>query len=135
MDRPLTIRLALAIGIGLTVGAFTSCQSVAPGEDSVVVNAEKVLKVAPQAYDLVITFAEQNKAKLSLSTLKTFEGVRVEFPPAYRAFDSGVQTYRLAKAKDAAKLGELQGEVKRVLKNGCTLVVQNGGPDLCGGLP
>lgn len=93
-------------------------------------NAETVLQTAPVMYDTAMTFAEQNQAKLSRETLTKFEFVRVQFPPAYRAFDSALATYIKSGSKDPADVQALMGEVNRLITQLQALCVLNGGPDL-----
>lgn len=100
-------------------------------------NAEDFLRVSPVAYDTAMTFAKENKAKLPLETLKVFEAVRVQFPPAYRAFDSALAAWIAAGSKgDPVEVKKLQAEVDRLLKQLDALMVLNGGPNLnLGGKP
>jgi len=93
-------------------------------------NAEVVLQTAPPAYDAAMTFAEQNRAKLSHETLVGFEAVRVQFPPAYRAFDSALAAYIKSGSKDPADVQILLDEVNRLIAQLQVLCVLNGGPNL-----
>jgi hypothetical protein len=93
-------------------------------------NAEVVLQTAPTAYDTAMTFAEQNKTQLSHETLLKFETVRVQFPPAYRAFDSALATYIKSGSKDPADVKVLMDEVNRLIGQLQLLCVLNGGPNL-----
>ena len=93
-------------------------------------NAETVLQTAPAMYDTAMTFAEQNQSKLSRETLTKFEFVRVQFPPAYRAFDSALAAYIKSGSKDPAEVQALMDEVNRLITQLQALCVLNGGPDL-----
>lgn len=93
-------------------------------------NAETVLQTAPPAYDAAMTFAEQNKTQLSHETLVAFEAVRLQFPPAYRAFDSALAAYIKSGSKDPADVKVLLDEVNRLISQLQTLCVLNGGPNL-----
>lgn len=93
-------------------------------------NAEVVLQTAPAAYDAAMTFAEQNKATLSRETLLKFEAGRVQFPPAYRAFDSALAAYIKSGSKDPSDVQVLLDEVNRLISQLQALCLLNGGPDL-----
>ncbi len=93
-------------------------------------NAEVVLQTAPAGYDAAMTFAGQNRAKLSHETLAKFEAVRVQFPPAYRAFDSALAAYIKSGSKDPADVQPLLDEVNRLIAQLQALCVLNGGPNL-----
>lgn len=96
--------------------------------------SEDVLRVAPVAYDTAMTFARENKAKLSRETLEAFETVRVQFPPAYRAFDSAFAAWlKSGKKDDPAQVRMLRDEVDRLVQQLQALVTINGGPKLGGG--
>lgn len=113
------VRLAACLAVLLVVG----CAGFAK-------NAETVLQTAPPAYDAAMTFAEQNKAKLSHETLVAFEAGRVQFPPAYRVFDSALAAYIKSGSKDPADVQKLLDEVNRLIAQLQALCVLNGGPDL-----
>ena len=98
--------------------------------NSFVVNSQRALTVAPSIYDGAMTFAEQNKAKLSTETLLVFERIRVQFPPAYRALDSALSTYIATGKTDPAAVNVAKREVDTLIANICVLVALNGGPDL-----
>ena len=107
--------------------AIVSCAS-----SSFKKTSEVILQTSPVAYDTAMTFAETNKTRLSLETLKAFETVRVQFPPAYRAFDSGFAAYVKSGATDPGEVKALRDEVERLVDQVQALLVLNGGPDLGG---
>jgi len=115
-------------GVVLLVAAALLLSACA--HNSFVVNAQRALTVAPSIYDSGITFAEQNKAKLSPETLLVFERIRVQFPPAYRAFDAALATYIASGKTDPAAVSAAKREVDSLVANICVLVMLNGGPDL-----
>ena len=119
--------LLRAVPALLLVLALGACAS-----SDVVRTSQQVLTVAPSVYDAAMTFAEQNKAKLSHETLVKFEFIRVNFPPAYRTFDAGLATYLAAEKskRDPAALLAARAELDALLRNAAALVALNGGPDL-----
>lgn len=125
--RPLP-RRAFPYGGRLYAGALAVLLLV--GCAGWVKNAEVVLQTAPTAYDAAMSFAEQNKTQLSHETLLSFEAVRVQFPPAYRAFDSALAAYIKSGSKDPADVQPLLDEVNRLISQLQALCVLNGGPDL-----
>lgn len=121
------VLLSRALPAFLLVFALAACSRAGFIETS-----EDFLRVAPVAYDTGMTFAKENRAKLSRETLVAFETIRVQFPPAYRAFDSALATYIKADPanRDEATVSALQAEVNRLLGQLQLLVVLNNGPDL-----
>lgn len=95
-----------------------------------VVSSEQFLKAAPAVYDSGMTFAEQNKGTLPLATLKVFEEIRVQFPPAYRAFDAGLELYVKSGQADHAALDAKRAALEQIVNSIVDLVLANGGPDL-----
>ncbi len=117
-------------GVVLLVAAALLLTLAACAHNSFVVNAQRVLTVAPSVYDGGMTFAEQNKAKLSTETLLVFERIRVQFPPAYRTFDAALAAYIASGKTDPAAVNAAKREVDSLVANICVLVMLNGGPDL-----
>lgn len=121
------VLLSRAVPALLLVLALVGC-----GAQTVVRTSQQVLTVSPAIYDAAMTFAEQNKAKLSPDTLAKFEVVRVQFPPAYRAFDAGLATYLAVEKgkRDPVALLAARAGLDSLIRNVSALVVLNGGPDL-----
>lgn len=122
-------RRGAAIALAFCLIFASNCATIAPGQDPIVVQTERVLKAAPAVYDAGMSFAEQNKATIPVGTLKVFEVIRVNFPPAYRGLDSALQTYKAAKGDPTAVL-QARDEVQRFVDQILALVRANGGPDL-----
>jgi hypothetical protein len=125
--------LAAAVLVLFVLG----CASVAPGNDPVVVHAERVLIAAPGIYDSGMTWAEKNKATIPVGTLAVLEGIRKDFPPAYRTADAALQLYKAAKSKDAADLLAKASAIEDFLSKLSGLIAAAGGPQLWppGGTP
>lgn len=116
------VRRAAALLLAVILGACASADFKK--------GCEVVLQTAPTAYDTAMTFARENKASLPLETLQKFELVRVQFPPAYRAFDSAYATWVKSGAKEPGDVVALRDEVDRLISQLQALLFLNGGPDL-----
>lgn len=108
-------RLAIAVALALTLVA---CASVAPGNDPVVVNAERGLAAADVIYaeSMRYYFAPGVGATLDKPAITIFEAVRTGFDPVYKAVQGALDTYKLVKTADAkAKLVAKQQELATLL--------------------
>ncbi len=127
---PVRRRLVPAALAALFLFTLAGCATLQPGQDPIVVRTEQALKASTPIYDAGMTWCEQNAAKLPPAALKLANAIRVDFPPAYRAVDAGLQLYKAGKGGDP--LGQL-AELERLTRELLTLVKLAGGPDLTAG--
>lgn len=121
-------RLGL-LSLGAAALLLASCATLAPGADPAVVNAERVLKVAPAVYDGAMSFAHSG-VPLPTTAANALERFRTGFPPLYRTADGALATY---KATKAGNLTEAITALELALVNANATVVACGGPALLGG--
>lgn len=115
--------LALALAVGLV-----GCASVAPGQDKVVVNAQRALKAADAVYtaSMQVYFALPAQT-LTVAEVKVFEAVRTGYDGAYKTLDAGLDLYKAGKASDVyAQQKALSDLLNQILD----LVAKYGGPAL-----
>ncbi len=113
----------LAVALVLVV---SGCASIQPGQDATVVRVEQVLKVAPTIYDQTMEWAKRNASTMNPKTLEIVNKLRVAFPPAYRATDAALQTYKANGTGDV--LGQIAA-LRELILQMTTLVSALGGPD------
>lgn len=98
--------------------ALVACASVAPGNDPVIVNAERGLAAADVIYaeSMRYYFSPGVGATLSKPAVTIFEAVRTGFDPVYKAVQGALDTYKLVKTAEAnAKLIAKQQEMATLL--------------------
>ncbi len=109
--------------------AGASCTTVAPGEDPVVVRTQQSLTIGQNVYDTGMAWCKANAANLSPAGLALANKIRVDFPLAYRALDTALDTYKAGKTGDLQtaldRFTELVGQIQG-------LVASFGGPELTG---
>lgn len=121
--RASTLRALPAFLLVVSLAATLGCHGF-------IVTSEQVLEAAPAVYDAGMTFAKENKATLPLETLKVFEQIRIQFPPAYRAYDAALELYIKSDRTDRTALDEKRAALDQIVESIVQLVAANGGPDL-----
>jgi hypothetical protein len=102
---------------------------VAAGQDPVIVNAERLLRAAPDVYDWAMKWYFANAKNIGKDAVATFEVLRKKTPPAWRAVDAANEAYIAAKGPDTeAKLKNLTADLDAFLTQLQTLVPSLGGP-------
>lgn len=118
----------LLIFLAMALGVFTGCASVAPGEDKVVVNAQRALKGADAVYAAAMkVYFALPAGSLTAAEVKVFESVRTGYDGAYKALDTGLDGYK------AGKIADVYSEQKALadlLNQIVGLVAKYGGPAL-----
>jgi hypothetical protein len=106
----------------------TSCASIAPGEDPIVVNAQRALTAADAVYKagMKVYFALPAQS-LTAAEVKVFEAVRTGYDGAYKALDTGLDGYKAHKQADV--FAEQQA-LSSLLNQIVGLVAKYGGPKL-----
>lgn len=122
--------LSRAVPALLLCLALSSCATLLPGEDALVVRTEQTLEASLAVYDAGMTWAKANPQMLTPEAAKIVNGIRVGFPPAYRSLDSALQLYKAGKRKDL--LAETD-EIRTLIEQLLLIVKLAGGPDLAGG--
>lgn len=123
---PIGVLLLLALLVSVS-----GCASVAPGNDPVVVNAQKGLAAADQVYDALMKFYFANSATLPVNVKGALERVRTGYDPAYKAAQSALSLYQSGKAKD---FGDTFANLRHLLSDGAA-VAKAFGLDLFGKFP
>lgn len=119
--------LAVALAAVLLV---SSCATLAPGADPIVVRTEQTLEASLAVYDAGMTWCKANPQHLTPGAAAVAETIRTGFPPAYRSLDSALQLYKAGKRKDL--LAETD-EIRKLIEQLLLIVKLAGGPELAGG--
>jgi len=138
---PTAFSCALVVAVVLTVAssgcgsnpqtAIVPVPAVAAGQDPIIVNAERLLRAAPDVYDWAMKWYYANASHLGKDAKATFEVLRKKTPPAWRAVDSANEAYIAAKSPDsAAKIVSLTADLDGFLTQLQALVPSLGGPAL-----
>jgi len=128
--RRASSRRAVATLVVLAFLLTSACATVTAGQDPIVVNAERVLKIAPSVYDSAMIFAHTGNVKLSADAANALETFRKTFPSLYRTADQALATYKATKAGDVTVAVTA---LERALVEANATVVNFGGPALLGG--
>lgn len=85
----------------LLFALLLGCTAIAPGEDRVVVNAQRTLSIAVTTADNFVLWEYDNHDKVSRDVQIAANTFRREFPPALRAARQALDTYKLLKSDSA----------------------------------
>ena len=99
----LVAAVALIVGCS-TPGSLVYRPPIAPGNDPVQVETERVMRATVATYDHVMTWCEDNRANVGASVLSACKLLRDKTPVAYRAVDQALELYITTK-----KIGDLLG--------------------------
>lgn len=97
---------------------LTSCATITPGSDPVVVRTEQTLTAADAIYaeSMRYYFAPGVAPNLGPDTVKIFEAVRTGFDPAYKEVQKALDSYkRIRGTLEKTALATKQTELARVL--------------------
>ena len=110
----------------LAVGLLAACATVQPGQDATTVHTQQTLAIGQNVYDWGMAWCQTNAGTFSPAGLTLVNKIRVDFPPAYRALDTALDSYK------AGKAGDLQGALDKftsLFEQLQALVTSAGGPD------
>lgn len=108
----------VALLLFVLVGSFVGCASTAPGNDPVVVNAEKGLASADVVYGALMGFYFDNAKTLPPAVVAVMEKIRTGFDPAYKSAQAALDLYKSGKAKD---MGDSFVNLRKLLSEGASL--------------
>lgn len=88
---PTTTLLLLCASVPLW---FNGCAQIAPGNDPVVVNAERTAKIAFNTVDGFLEWEYANRAVVPQQVTKAADTLRNDFPPAYATLRNLTRAYK-----------------------------------------
>lgn len=124
------------VGLGTTLVsapvALTGCGGLKPapiaeGQDSVVVNAERIQRSSLDVYEQVTKWEYANRATLSANVSRAVDRYRKEFPPAWKLSRSALADYKAKRGPDADTVAKLTAALSAA--QSALLSLQLGGTD------
>lgn len=135
--------LTLCLTLACVSPIFTGCNAirpaaVAPGQDAVVVNAQRILESSLSVYQQVTEWELQNRATLPVSVSRAVDKYRPDennpdkpdFPKQWRLVRKSLKDYKENKGLDPTPLSKLTAALSVVQSALLGLQLGNGGADV-----